>query len=100
MKHYLDLVPIFAKVHRRQSRMSVLCILLSVFLVTAIFGMADLFIQAQQLQARQEDGDWHIVLQDIGDEDAALMALRPDVEVIAPYSALNYRLDQGYSLAG
>ena len=62
MKHYLDLVPIFAKVHRRQSRMSVLCILLSVFLVTAIFGMADLFIQAQQLQARQEDGDWHIAL--------------------------------------
>lgn len=100
MKHYLDLVPIFAKVHRRQSRMSVLCILLSVFLVTAIFGMADLFIQAQQLQARQEDGDWHIALQDIRDEDAALMALRPDVEVIAPYSALNYRLDQGYSLAG
>ena len=39
MKHYLDLVPIFAKVHRRQSRMSVLCILLSVFLVTAIFGI-------------------------------------------------------------
>lgn len=100
MKHYLELVPIFAKVHRRQNRMSVLCILLSVFLVTAIFGMADMFIQAQQLQARQEDGDWHILLREISDEDAALMAMRSDVEVIAPYSALNYKLDQGYFLSG
>lgn len=100
MKHYLDLVPIFAKVHRRQDRMSVLCILLSVFLVTAIFGMADMFVQAQQLQARQEDGDWHILLHDIRDEDAALMSMRSDVEVIAPYSALNYKLDQGYFLSG
>ncbi len=38
MKHYLDLVPISVKIHRKQSRMSSFCIVLAVFLVTTIFG--------------------------------------------------------------
>ena len=50
MKSYLDLVPISAKVHRKQNRMSIICIVLAVFLVTAIFGMADMFIRGQILQ--------------------------------------------------
>ena len=40
MKHYLDLVPISAKIHKKQSRLSVSCIILAVLLVTTIFGMA------------------------------------------------------------
>lgn len=44
MKHYLELVPISARVHRKQNRMSIFCIILAVFLVTTIFGMADMFI--------------------------------------------------------
>ena len=47
MKHYLDIVPISAKVHRKQNRMSICCIVLAVFLVTTIFGMADMFIRSQ-----------------------------------------------------
>lgn len=54
MKSYLDLVPISAKVHRKQNRMSIICIVLAVFLVTAIFGMADMFIRGQILQAQQK----------------------------------------------
>ena len=50
MKHYLDLVPISAKIHKKQSRMSIFCIVLAVFLVTTIFGMADMFIRSQILQ--------------------------------------------------
>ena len=46
MKHYLDLVPISAKIHKKQSRMSIFCIVLAVFLVTTIFGMADMFIRS------------------------------------------------------
>ena len=62
MKHYLDLVPISAKIHKKQSRMSIFCIVLAVFLVTTIFGMADMFIRSQILQAQQESGNWHIAL--------------------------------------
>ena len=56
MKSYLDLIPISAKVHRRQTRMTRLCILISAFLVAAVFGMADMFLQSQKLQAVKTDG--------------------------------------------
>lgn len=41
MKSYLSLVPISAKVHKRQSRMTRICIILAVFLVTSIFSMVE-----------------------------------------------------------
>ncbi len=99
MKGYLDLVPISAKVHKKQSRMSVFCIILSVFLVTAIFGMADMFIRGQILQAQSENGNWHIGIRNITDEDAAVLAARPDIKSVSPYGVLNFRGDQGYTLS-
>ena len=48
MKRYLDLIPISAKRHRRQSLMTRLCIFLAVFLVTAIFGTADMELRSQR----------------------------------------------------
>ena len=62
MKHYLDLVPISVKILRKQSRMSIFCIVLAVFLVTTIFGMADKFVRSQILQTQQEYGNWHIAI--------------------------------------
>ena len=41
MKSYLSLIPISAKVRKRQNRMTMLCIIISVLLVTMIFSMAD-----------------------------------------------------------
>ena len=48
MKNYLNLIPISAKLHRRQTRMTRWCIVISVFLISAIFGMADMFLQSQK----------------------------------------------------
>lgn len=42
MRSYLSLIPISAKVRKRQNRMTVLCIAIAVFLVTAVFGMAEM----------------------------------------------------------
>lgn len=42
MRSYLSLIPISAKVHRRQNRMTLLCIVFAVFLVTAVFSMAEM----------------------------------------------------------
>ncbi len=59
MKHYLDLIKISAKRHRKQNRMTRLCIVLAVFLVTVIFGMADMEMRSQYIQAIKTDGSWH-----------------------------------------
>ena len=47
MKSYLSLIPISAKVHRRQNRMTLLCIIFAVFLVTAVFSMADMGVRME-----------------------------------------------------
>lgn len=47
MSSYLSLIPISARVHRRQNRMTLLCIVLAVFLVTTIFSMADMVMRME-----------------------------------------------------
>ena len=48
MKSYLSLIPISAKVHRRQNRMTLLCIVFAVFMVTAVFSMAEMGFRMEQ----------------------------------------------------
>lgn len=100
MKSYLDLIPLSAKVRRRQDRMAVLCIVLAVFLVTTVFGMADMYIRAQITQVTQDNGDFHVGLVDITDEEAALIAARPDVAAVARYGVIPYEEDAPYTLFG
>ena len=100
MKSYLDLIPISAKVRRRQNRMSVACIVLAVFLVTAIFGMADMYIRSQITQVQQDNGIFHVGVVRITDDEAALIADRPDVAATARYGVIPYEEDAPYTLSG
>lgn len=99
MKHYLDLIKISARQHRKQNRMTRLCIALAVFLVTVIFGMADMEMRSQYIQAVKTDGSWHAAFA-MEDEQGALLRERPEVEEIARYETLNYHLRDGYQLNG
>lgn len=100
MKNYLDLIPISAKVYRKQNRMTRLCIVFAVFLVTVIFSMADMEIRSQKLQAIQSDGSWHANFMQIDDGQASFVAARPEVTNFSWYGALNYGLDLGYQIEG
>ncbi len=54
MSSYLSLIPISARVHRRQNRMTLLCIVLAVFLVTTIFGMADMEMRMEMAKLTEK----------------------------------------------
>ena len=56
MKSYLSLIPISARVHRRQNRMTLLCIIFAVFLVTAIFSMAEMGARMEQARLFRKHG--------------------------------------------
>lgn len=99
MKHYLDLIRISAKKHRKQNRMTRICIVLSVFLVTVIFGMADMEMRSQLIQAVRTDGNWHAAFA-ADEEQGALLGARPEVEAISRYGTLNYHLKDGYKIEG
>ena len=100
MKNYLELVSLSAKVRRRQNRMSVVCIVLAVFLVTTIFGMADMYIRAQITQVQQDNGIFHVGVLDVSDDEAALIAARPDVSAVSRYGVIPYEEDAPYTLFG
>lgn len=98
MKHYLDLIGISAKVKKKQSRMIRICIILAVFLVTAIFSMADMEMRNQRLLSARTDGVWHAVFRSINPEQAALITARPEITETSWYAVMNYRLDKSYRI--
>ena len=61
MRSYLSLIPISAKVHRRQNRMTLLCIIFAVFMVTAIFSMAEMGARIEQSRLSDKHGDFSLV---------------------------------------
>lgn len=60
MRSYLSLIPISAKVRRRQNRMTLLCIIFAVFMVTAIFGMAEMGARMELSRLSQKHGDFSL----------------------------------------
>lgn len=68
MKSYLSLIPISAKVRKRQNRMTILCIVIAVFLVTAIFSVADMFMKAETIAMQEKHGSWHLSSSGITDD--------------------------------
>ena len=61
MRSYLSLIPISAKVHRRQNRMTLLCIIFSVYMVTAIFSMAEMGTRMEQSRLSEKHGDFSLL---------------------------------------
>lgn len=96
MKSYLSLIPISAKVRRRQNRMTILCIVLAVFLVTAVFSMADMAIRMETSNQLNKNGNWHIMVKDISPETAAELAAQEDVAAFSAYSDINASLTENY----
>lgn len=100
MKSYLSLIPISARVHRRQNRMTLLCIVLAVFLVTAIFSMVDAGVRMEKNHAVLSHGNWHVRLKNISDEDGALIGFRSDVSAMSRYDVVNLDMDEDYYVGG
>lgn len=100
MKHYLDLIPIYAKKRKRQSRMTRFCIILAVFLVASIFSMADMEIRSQIQRTVKDYGHWHAVFRNLDEEQIRMIEARPEVKTAAQYAVTNYRTDEGYTVNG
>ena len=96
MKSYLSLIPISAKVRKRQNRMTVLCIIISVFLVTAIFSVADMMIRTESDFMISNHGNWHIAIKNISQNNADEISNRSDVTAVGVASQFNFEGEQPY----
>ncbi len=98
MKSYLSLVPISGKVRKRQNRMTIFCVIISVLLVTAIFSVADMWIRTSGEGLQQKHGNWHIQLENISQDIAEEISQRPDVAAIGWSETFNADADQPYDI--
>lgn len=100
MKSYLSLVPISARAHKRQSRMTRICIVLAVFLVTSIFSMTEMWIRAEQTAMINKHGNYHIILQDVQADTAGQIKQRLDIAAFSEYGDINMDADRDYDING
>ena len=100
MKSYLNLIPISAKVRKRQNRMMILCITISVLLVTAIFSSADMTIRGESLTMQEKHGSWHLQLKNISRETAEDISRRSDVTAVGWSAVFNSDGEQPYDIGG
>lgn len=96
MRSYLHLIPISAKVRKRQNRMTILCIIFAVFLVTAIFSVSDMMIRTESSFMLDKHGNWHLQLENISPDVAKEISERPDVTAVGAASVFNFDGQQSY----
>ena len=85
MKSYLDLIQISARIKRKQNRMTILCIVLAVFLVSTVFSMADMGIRAEKINMINKHGNWHICLRETDTNTAQSICARSDITAFFPF---------------
>ena len=100
MRSYLDLIPISAKVRRRQNRMTIFCIITAVFLVTAVFSMADMGVRMEYRRLVREHGSWHIMIKNVPPDEAERIGGRSDVKAASWYDVINYKINEDYYVGG
>lgn len=96
MNSYLSLIPISAKARRRQNRMTMLCIVLAVLMVTVIFSLTDMLIRTETDMMGDKHGVWHLALAGLTDEQAQTLAARRDVDELGECATFNINVDQPY----
>lgn len=98
MRSYLSLIPISAKVRKRQNRMTIFCIIFAVFLVTAIFSVTDMMVRTESSLMLNKHGNWHVKLGNISQDIADEINARPDVTAVGAASVFNFDGQQPYHI--
>lgn len=100
MKSYLSLIPISAKVRKRQNRMTLMCIAIAVFLVTTVFSMVGAIVDMEKTNMISNHGYWHISLQNISEDIAMQVSSRSDVKTVSRCTTINQNVDGDYYIGG
>lgn len=98
MKSYLSLIPISAQNRRKQNRLTLICIVLSVFLVTSVFSLAEIMTKGEEEAMIKKHGSHHIVVSGLSEEEAGQIAEQSDVSAAAWYRAFGEDIYAGYQI--
>lgn len=99
MRSYLSLIPISARTRGKQNRLTLMCIILAVFLVTSVFSLAEIMTKGQAEASLRKHGNYHIAVSGISVETAGQIAEQGDVAVTAWCRTYGGRNSEGWYTA-
>jgi len=76
--------------------MTILCIVVSVLLVTTIFSVTDMATRAVNSYLQNKHGNWHVQLKNISQSIAEELSQRSDVAAVGWSEVFNFNADQPY----
>ena len=97
MNSYLAITPKYLSAHRKNTRLTVVSVMIAVALVTTIFSMLDVFWTFEKQQVISDDGNYHITVRNVTEEEAASIASRIDVERAVRYCQFDDAALNGHS---
>lgn len=97
MNSYLAITPKYLSAHRKNTRLTVISVMIAVALVTTIFSMMDVFWKFEKQQVISDDGDYHITVRNATGEEADSIASRIDVARAVRYCQLDNAALNGHS---
>lgn len=98
MRSYLGLVPLSAKKRKKRNRMTLLCIIIAVFMVTGIFSMADVTVKMERTHTSVKHGNWHFQVKNVSEDKLYEIADESCVKYYSRYNTVNYNLDEDYHI--
>jgi putative ABC transport system permease protein len=96
MKSYLSLIPISAKVRKRQNHLTIMCIVIAVFLVTTVFSMVGAIVDMEKTSMIASHGYWHISLQNISADIVERISSQSDVKNVSRCATINENVEENY----
>ncbi|MBU7006042.1 ABC transporter permease [Phosphitispora fastidiosa] len=88
MKSYLSIVPRYLSAHKKRTRLTMISVAVSVALITGVFSMLDVFMRFEKIQVIHDFGNYHLLVKDADNEEAAAIRSRIDVENAGNWAAL------------
>ena len=85
MKSYLDLTHKYLNAHKKNIRLTMISIIISVALITTVFSMLDVFWKFEKQQVIDVNGNYHIIVNQITDEETQTIKNRIDVAIAAKF---------------
>jgi len=85
MNNYLAITPKYLSAHKKNTKLTILSVIISVALVTTIFSMMDIFWQFEKQQIINDYGSYHIIVKYVTDEQTAIISSRIDVDAASRY---------------
>lgn len=89
MNSYLAITPKYLSMHKKNTRLTILSVMIAVALVTTIFSMMDVFWTFEKQQTISDYGNFHITINAVTEEEASAISSRIDVEQALRYSQLD-----------